>query len=446
MHWLTKSKNKKGVSLVEVILAVGIFVIISGGLLLIFNIGLKMTRDAKARAGALVVANQKMETVKNLPYDDIGTVGGIPVGDLDPTETVSLNNIDYTANTNIIYIDDDYDDLAPTDLLNIDYKQIRIEVDWVGQIGQQPITLITNIAPPGLEQEPEGETGTLWIEVYDSEATELANATVSIVNNDLPVPINIITQTNDQGLFILPGAPISIQNYEITITKNDYSTDQTYSVDILNNPNPNPAHLSVGVGEVTTKSFFIDRLCTLNITAKEHGTDTVIPSLPFILQGEKTIGYDGEGAPVFKYDEELTTDGSGIVNLTDMEYDIYSFDFNNTATGYDLSGSSEFLPLVLAPNTTMDLTLWFAPHADHTLLLHVKDTSSEPLLDAVVRLYKADLSYDQTYNTNEYGQVFYTPLDSDTYNLEITKSGYITYTQQIDVENQNMQDITMVAL
>ena len=85
MHWSTKF-NKKGSTLIEIIVALTVFSLISGSLALLLNLGLKISTDDKARNIALSVAQQKMELIKNLPYDDIGLIGGVPAGDISASE------------------------------------------------------------------------------------------------------------------------------------------------------------------------------------------------------------------------------------------------------------------------------------------------------------------------------------------------------------------------
>lgn len=438
MPWLIKSK--KGFTLIETIIGLGVFVIISGSLIMLFQQGLRVTSEDKARNGALALAQEKIETIKNLAYIEIGTQGGIPAGNIAQSETVTLNNIDYDIITDIRYIDDIFDGTVTTgDALEIDYKKVQIQVSWVSKYNTRPIVLVTNIAPRDLEQEELGETGTLWIEVYDNSASPVPTANVAITNNLVTPNVSITSQTGTDGIYLLPGAPLSIQGYEVTVTKNSFSTDKTYDSDLLLNPNPTPAHLSVGMDEVTSQSFFIDYLSNLNIAVKDYGTDDAIADFPFTLAGEKTIGSLGDGSPVYKYSQSLTSNATSSINLSNIEYDTYGVSFDNTATGYDLAGSSQFLPLVLSPQTTEDLTIHLTAHASNTLLVNIKDSADAPISEANVRLYKTDLSYDSTQATTAYGQTFFTPLDAETYNTQITKDGYATNTLLIEINGQTQE-------
>ncbi len=432
-------KEEKGFSLMETVVAVAIFGLITTSLYSLFTIGIKVVNENKARVGARVIAEERMEIVRNLPYDNVGTVGGVPSGDIAQSEITVLNNISYTVETDIHYVDDDYDDVAPTDLVNVDYKKVRVQVSWESQLDVNPIVLVTDVVPRDIETLAGG--GTLWVEVYDSALSPINGATVQVVNNEVTPVVNISSATNADGVYILPGVDIGTQSYEVLITKAGYSDAQTYSVDPVNNPNPNPAHLSVGVGEVTNKTFFIDLLADLSIQAKLFGTEDPAVAFPFTLKGEKIIGTDGGGADILEYEQAQTTDASGLVTLVDLEPDTYSIEFDEAVTGYDLAGYNVDLPHVLSGAANDSLIIELAPHASNTLLITVEDGSSNRIADASVRLYKADLSYDETQVNDSDGQAFFTPLDFETYTLEVSKAGYTTINMEININAQTEQRV-----
>lgn len=441
-------KSNKGFSLIEVIVALGIFAIVSTALIMLLNTSLQITRQNKISDGALALVQQKIEVIKNLPYNDVGTVGGIPSGALLPSENVTANNVVYTVLTNISYVDDPYDGLISSgDLLNTDYKKVKIKITWESSLSHTtPIIFVTNIVPHDIEQAPTGDTGTLWLEVYDSTPAPLADANVNIINNSVTPPISITGQTDINGQFILPGAPVATQNYQITITKDGYNSAQTYNEDLTTNPHPDPAHLSVGKDAVTTKSFFINKLSTLTITAKTYDTNTAIPSFSFSLTGNKSIGTNSEGAAIYNYHEQLTTDANGQVTLSNFTADTYNITIDNLTTGYDFAGSSPFIPLILTPDSTTNLILYLAPHYSNTLLMTVKNPDGSVLADATVNLTTDDLIYNQTLTSNANGQVFFTPLNSGPYNLTISKTGFQNYLSEINVENQTQQTISLSLL
>src|SRR3989338_10968400 len=112
-----KSK-RRGFNLIEAVVGTAILLVFALSLYGLMVGALKMINDDQNRTVALGIARKKIELIKNLPYDSVGTVGGIPSGTILQSETETLNSVLYTIHTNIKYVDDNFDDLAPLDALN----------------------------------------------------------------------------------------------------------------------------------------------------------------------------------------------------------------------------------------------------------------------------------------------------------------------------------------
>ncbi len=127
--------------------------------------------------------------------------------------------------------------------------------------------------------------------VLDAAFSPLPRAEVKIENSEVSPSISLTTLTSDQGKVIFPGSPAS-DSYEITVTKTDYSTAQTYDVS-PQNPSPSPGHLSILEGKTTEATFLIDRLGSKSVDTLLHSEELPLPKLPnltFQMRGEKTIG------------------------------------------------------------------------------------------------------------------------------------------------------------
>lgn len=485
MHKITS--KQRGDTLVEILVAIGIFTLVSGALYGLFSSGIKLARDTQDRITALALANQHVEIIKNLPYEDIGTMGGHPVGAIERTQSAEVNNIPFTIDTDIDLIDDAYDDLAPIDTLNGDYKKVEINITWPNQVGN-PVTLITNIVPDGLESESGG--GTLWIEVYDPTTDPIepvADANVSIEAPSTIPPVSEAVLTDEAGRYILAGVPEGIQAYQVIVTKAGYSTAQTYDQDILTNPNPDPGHLNVIEGDVTTEYFQISELVdNLTIRMQEdsskvticHNTDSGSETIrvnisalethltshgdvlgicggsydatgdpvntTFLMHGAKTIGSDGEGLPIYKYNEEHDTGLIGEYSADNIETDIYDIIYDEETEGYVITGYSEPIPYVALPNTSQVITFDLANYEPFTELITVLDPDTSRILDADVRLhYDGAPSFDQTITSYQYGQVFFASLSPQEYSLEITAPGYDAYSNTLTINGNERQNVTL---
>ncbi|MBU2564398.1 carboxypeptidase-like regulatory domain-containing protein [Patescibacteria group bacterium] len=417
---------KKGFTLIETLIAIAILVIVIVGIVGVLQMNIRIANRTSSRVGAVSLINKRMEMLRNLDYDNIGTIGGIPSGDIPQQETIILNDIEYTLKTFIQYFDDLKDGIGENDENGItaDYKKARLEISWPSRNPAAPVIAVSDFMPKGIESIIGG--GTLSINIFDAQIQPISLANVHIINNDIIPLIDINVQTNDQGKIVFPGSP-SIGEYQITVTKNGYSTAQTYDA-ILENPSPSPGHLTILEGQTTDTSFTIDLLSSLTIQTLANAV--------FDMTGEKTIG-----DLVYKYNETHISDIYGRTYIPELEWDLY--DFSNFKIGsnlYDVSASSPPEPMSIEPGTINIIEIFLVSHATNTLLITVRDNNQELVSSASVRLYK--VGYDETILTQEFGQSFFTPLQSANYNLEVSKMGYQTYLLE-DFEINNNQEINI---
>lgn len=432
-------RRRSGFTLVEVIVAIGIFAVVTLALYIVIALALNVLRDDQSRLDALAMAQATIEEIRNVPYDDVGTTTGVPVGFFPSEQSMKQNNVTYTILTDIRYVDDIFDGQAPADTVNTDYKKVRVEVTWEGQFLDKPVILITTIVPQGIESNVGG--GTLWIEVYDSTGTPIEDAHVAVTNGSTLPPISINSFTDENGRYILPGAPVATESYHVVVSKNGYSSSQTYSVDENTNPNPDPEDLTVLESEITTKTMVIDTLSSLNIAVTDITSGASVQDLPLRIYGEKRIGTNGDGNNISKYTTEALTSATGIIALNNLEYDTYHIDIQDPS--FDFAGNSPQLPLVIAPGSTVELNLSVAPNAEQTLLITVTDSNEAVIANASVHLAKDDGSIDLTQATTSGGQTFFTPLTPGQYTLSIIAGGYNNYNGTLTIVADDKQTIPL---
>ena len=119
-----------GQSYLDVVITLGILTILTSAVYSLVATTYQTVNFSRARTSAKHLAQHKMELMRNLAYDDIGTIGGIPPGILDQSETVIENGLDYTIKTSATYVDDPFDGQAPADFVPNDYKRARVDVSW----------------------------------------------------------------------------------------------------------------------------------------------------------------------------------------------------------------------------------------------------------------------------------------------------------------------------
>jgi len=302
-----KSKNQFGFTLVEVLLAVVILAIMSIGILGMFEFSTKVIAESKARIGAITTANEISEMAHNLSYNDVGTVGGLVSGIIPQTDTTKLNNINYTISVSVDYFDDPFDGTVEeeTDEFGNDYKKVRIAVSWHGHFGVREVVSVTTIAPKGIESDQ--GSGVLWINAIDSSGQPVPNALIHIINHATDPPIDDSShQTNEEGYYY-SSVPASNSSYNITVTKDGYSSDYTCPIDpggagctdTVGNPDPSRPDITVIESKLVRATFTIDQIAVLNI----HTVSQTIPT-------EWTVNTDAGPADQYAPAIELASNGN----------------------------------------------------------------------------------------------------------------------------------------
>ena len=252
-------------TLIDVVVGTGIMLAIFVSLFGAFTLAVELMASTKARAGGVSVVASTLERLRTVPYDELGTLGGIPAGALPQRSTTVHNGTLYTVRTLIQYVDDPADGIGAADSngVSADYKRIKVEASWTVRGKGGVTSAVTLAAPRGVESLVGG--GTLRLTVFDALARPVSGARVSVRNQSLTPAVALEVFSDAEGTVVFPGAPQSA-SYGITVEKDGYSSAGTYDASPTN-PNPNPARVSVVQSQTTSASFAIDRLGTLALRA-----------------------------------------------------------------------------------------------------------------------------------------------------------------------------------
>jgi prepilin-type N-terminal cleavage/methylation domain-containing protein len=377
----------KGFTLIEVVIGAALFVLIALAIYQSYATLSSLVGTAITKVTATDLVNEQLEIVRNLPYAQVGLVGGIPAGVLNHTKTFVRNGITFYATTTIRNIDDPFDGRAggsPNDLSPADYKMVEIDIGCPSCKNFSEMDVTTRVGAKSLESA--STNGALFIKVFDGNGQPVVNANVHVANTALSPAISIDDVTDNNGMLQIVDAPPSNNSYHVTVSKSGYTSDQTYPV-TGGNPHPTKPDATVALQQVTQVSFTIDKVSTLSISAVSD-TCTPVPSLSFNLTGTKLIGTN-PNTP--KYNQTLTLNGSGQYTVPNFEWDTYSLSLNGS--NYWLAGTNPLIPVSVLPNSTQNVQLIVTSGSPDVLMASVTEGNSGlPLSGATVSLTKTGYS------------------------------------------------------
>lgn len=385
------SKKKRlfsqGMTLVEVLISVSIFAMLSAAIYYSMIFTARVGFSAKAKVLASNIAMEELELVRNMSYDAVGVIAGSPSGALPQNKTVISGNYSFDVSFDARYVDDPFDGLASDsspDTNPADYKLVQAVVSCAKCVDFQPVKMTTTVAPNGIEGA--GTYGFLFLKVANAAGQPVPQASVHIESTNL-TPQRIIDSVtgNDGYLKILDLEP-SFQGYHITATKAGYSTDYTNTPD-ASNPNPYNPDITIELGKVAPAALVIDLVSTLNVAA---ATNNCVPIGPLSFAIHGVTKFLDMASTMYKYSGIFSTDNNGIAAVNSLEWDNYAIDIVSDQ-GYDIAGFIPLPPVKIDPGSINGLKIVSVPHIanKNSLLVTVKDGSTLlPLTDIDIKLYE----------------------------------------------------------
>ncbi|MBU0597037.1 prepilin-type N-terminal cleavage/methylation domain-containing protein [Patescibacteria group bacterium] len=427
--------SKKGFSLLEILVALGIFVLFAVGIYSGIQSVFKSVYFSRVRIIETGVLNEQLEIIHNMTFEDIGITNGSPPGVLTRVVTTTRNNIDFTITRTIRFIDDPFDGImggikppegektvlchndhtisvgnpaiqahldhgdylgeciegdeviggeVGEDFSAGDYKLVEIEIicDHCGQ--QKPVSITTYIAPKYLEGDP--DHGAMLVEVLDSLAQPVQGAEVHIISTSTDPEYDFVDTTDNNGHLMIPDLASAMDAYQITVSKTGYITDGT------NNLVANPVRPLVSViAQAIQPAFFeIDLVASLEISTL-NSVCQAVGSIPLRVFGTNKIGTDPD---ILRVDENIVTNVSGNYTLSNLRWDEYDFE----TSIYDIIGAIPILPVELLAGVSQPVQILIGPNSVNSLLVHVQDSNNaQPISQAIVRVSGG--AYDETLST-----------------------------------------------
>ena len=494
-------KNTRGSTLIEALMVLAIFSISTLSFYKMYTESAVLILESKRRLVAVELAKERMEQLRNVPYDEL--VDSLSGGKINSDETISVNNIKFRIITEISFVDDPADD-ASGDTNTNDYKRVKIYVLWTealktgvsraDAIGSDyekyRIELVSTFVSPAGQERTSVNYGILSINVINSEGQPVSGATVDIFCDECATELGTsdfsTSETTDSNGNVTISVPPSYfgskdtENYEITISKAGYQTTKTH--ERYNGTSqlyePLNVHLTVQDNRRTNETFIMDEIYGFPLTVKDPYCDTISGSQTLDYTGGRIIGTNPSTTPnktlyaldtFFANTTVTTTAGNGdvrtdtnldgVIDSSDdastgvYELNISDFETNNSNltfwkmmpnNGYDRN--KLYLGGVLSPSPCNFIVM--DESVDSLQVIVIDSNTNLPIENASIRVQNTALGYVASEETDEFGRTYFpndknVPLVPDTYDVRISKSGCSTINTTIDTSSGGLNGLTV---
>ncbi|WP_029287153.1 prepilin-type N-terminal cleavage/methylation domain-containing protein [Cellulomonas sp. HZM] len=327
---LERRRSDEGVTLVEVVVAMFIFALVSTGIIYGLISVKILTRDSRARQVATNLAAGEIDLVRDT--SDLFTL-------LDRDRDVSLNGDTYHLHRATQWVTDPNQDLScgAGSTTSLRYKRVNVTVTWDGmRQGAQAVRADTLVQPAQKINDP--SKGTIIVSVMGYDGTGRGGVSVSAAPSSPPNGALALaaapSPTDAQGcsyiLKVMPG------NYDVTIGKASY-LDPAQSASSTRT-------VGVSAGQAVAVQFEYDQKATFNAQYAANYTPA----------GSETLRVPDQPTTTFTntYGTFVSTPSSSA--LLTRAIDRYPF-----ASGYDVfAGACASSDPVAWPSTTSGGFTW----------------------------------------------------------------------------------------
>jgi len=179
--------------------------------------------------------------------------------------------------------------------------------------------------------------------------------------------------------------------------------------------------ITVGITLITSNTNVTPEVDELEVFWRAGVTPRVGQSLT--VRGDKILGTDTSGVPIFKNETTVTTNASGAAQLPDQEFDRYTITQPGVLDVATACGGTSFVHRAGEPSV---IDIVYVAGAAETLRVMVTDSLGRSIPGASVQLTRA--GYNVTQTTNTCGQTFFTGgvTAEPDYSLTVSVAGYTT--------------------
>jgi len=255
-------RGEAGFTLIELVLAATMLMIIAAPITAILSAGAVTAKSSRERTGADQLALAEIESIRSVPYLQIGTVHGNPDGLFLATNNTSLpGGEQVVVSRSIVFVNSPVlHNPYPT---AADYKKIVVTVSRQsdGHVLAQDVTYVASAAAPP-------NNGTTWVQIKRQLVDAVTNGVLQGVNLNLtggPDNVNRNDTTDASGNVVFPALTSSTTSTPVFTLVSTFSGYSVFPDDI--SPGA-PSSIPSTPGLVSTGTIRMYKPTTLTVNVQ----------------------------------------------------------------------------------------------------------------------------------------------------------------------------------
>lgn len=344
---LRRTSSDDGLTIVELVLAMAIFAILSTGVVATMITALDLSRTNRNRIVAGNLAAEEMDRLRSLAADDFSAV---EPGDQVLIRSAEVNNTTYEIRADRQWVEAG----AQTDACKVTdgaeyeprYVRLSVRVTWPDMRGVRPIRSDTIVTPP-LGTIDDLALGNVAVQVTDRDGAPVADQVVVLTRPNVPT---LSATTTAAGCaffnFLAAGA------YAVTLDRANWVNPDGDRVSTEN--------VTVESGKITTLELVYDQSVDLALTFANFATHPVPNGMSYSLFNTNFATYT-----ITSVNPSATGPQRSVAGFFPFADGVYAW--AGICADADPGGADRSDPLLLSPGTTATGAIATAP-VDVTVL------------------------------------------------------------------------------
>ncbi|MBI4743965.1 MAG: hypothetical protein HY776_03980 [Actinobacteria bacterium] len=406
-------QSEKGITFIETTIALVVLLVALTSLIPLYTFSIDTSKNNMSKTVASNLANQELEKIRNLSYEQVGTNPGSPSGSLNPDYDKVVNGVTFHVETRVNWIDGDFDGYFPADAFPNDYKRAKVTVTWQGVLPGRSVTTSTAVAREGEKDVTNG--GNIQIIAKRANGNPIDNVQVDVTNAPMgSSPLRDWTAADGKALFAELTPSIEEDDYAVAVSKTGWISPVGLE----------SKETTVVAGETRCIEFILETPGRLIVHLVDpQGVSVGKNSDLTVVSAETgTVDYDSH----------------------DGDFDIpnlFPGDFEITADAASFDPTSSPVEVELQPGETEEINITLQPTPSGVLHLRTFDQQTgDPLGSADVKITNVSSGEVINDQTNPAG-ILNTPLEVGDYTIEVSKADYIPSTSTTYIEASGATDV-----